>query len=38
MNKEQFWKIIDKTYSTQLFEKNEIGVWKLKHPVWEKQS
>ena len=34
----EFWKIIDKTYSTQLFEKNEIGVWKLKHPVWEKQS
>lgn len=26
----EFWKIIDKLYNKDLFEKNEMGVWKLK--------
>ena len=36
----EFWKIIDKLYNTELFEKNTLGKWVLKHPIWEddKQS
>ena len=32
----EFWNIIDKLYNTELFEKNEIGEWVLKQPLWEK--
>ena len=36
----EFRKIIDKLYNTELFEKNTLGKWVLKHPIWEddKQS
>ena len=31
----EFWNIIDSLYNRDLFEKNDLGVWVLKHPVWE---
>lgn len=31
----EFWDIIDLLYNTELFEKNELGRWVLKHPVWD---
>lgn len=31
----EFWKIVDSHYNKELFEKDEYGNWKLKHPVWE---
>jgi N-acetyl sugar amidotransferase len=31
----EFWAIVDKFYNKDLFEKNELGEWVLKHPVWE---
>lgn len=31
----EFWSIVDKLYNRDLFERNENGVWVLKHPVWE---
>lgn len=31
----QFWEIVDKFYNKDLFIKNDIGKWVLKHPVWE---
>lgn len=34
----EFWKIIDSFYNKDLFEKDNLGVWKLKHPVWEKRK
>ena len=30
----EFWKVIDKFYSRDLFEKNAFGEWVLKNPVW----
>lgn len=30
----EFWNIVDKFYSRELFEKNETGEWVLKNPVW----
>ena len=30
----EFWAIMDKWYNPDLFEKNEVGAWTLKHPVW----
>lgn len=30
----EFWKIIDKFYNKELFEKDIYGQWKLKSPVW----
>jgi len=32
----EFWSIIDGFYNRDLFEKNELGQWILKNPVWEK--
>lgn len=32
----EFWNIVDKLYNTDLFEKNNIGEWVLKRPIWEK--
>ena len=29
----EFWKIIDSMYNTELFDKNELGIWALKTPV-----
>ncbi len=31
----EFWAIIDSLYNKDLFEKNDLGRWVLKHPVWE---
>lgn len=31
----EFWEIVDGLYNTELFEKNSMGAWVLKHPVWE---
>ncbi len=32
----EFWEIIDKLYNPELFEKDQLDRWVLKHPVWEK--
>ena len=32
----EFWAIVDKFYNKEIFEKNALGEWVLKHPVWEK--
>lgn len=31
----EFWAIVDKFYNTELFEKNKMGEWVLKDPVWK---
>lgn len=31
----EFWDVVDKFYNTELFQKNEIGEWILKNPVWK---
>lgn len=31
----EFYSIIDKLYNKELFEKNQIGAWVLKEPVWK---
>ena len=31
----EFWAIVDRFYNRELFEKNDLGEWVLKHPVWE---
>lgn len=31
----EFWEIIDTLYNKDLFTKNSIGQWVLKHPIWE---
>lgn len=31
----EFWKIIDKWYNRDLFEKDSLNRWVLKQPVWE---
>lgn len=31
----EFYNIIDKFYNQELFEKNEMGVWVLKNPIWK---
>jgi N-acetyl sugar amidotransferase len=31
----EFWNIIDTLYNTELFEKNDMGQWVLKNPVWD---
>lgn len=35
---QELWAIVDKWYNTDLFEKNEQGIWQLKYPIWEEQS
>ena len=34
----EFWKIMDKFYNRDLFEKNDCGEWVLKHPIWEENK
>lgn len=34
-SQKEFWAIIDRLYNRELFDKDEDGNWKLKHPVWE---
>ena len=31
----EFWKIVDRFYNRDLFEKNKFGEWVLKNPVWK---
>lgn len=31
----EFWNIVDKFYSRDIFEKNKFGEWVLKEPVWK---
>ena len=31
----EFWNIVDKFYNRDLFEKNEMGDWVLKDPIWK---
>lgn len=31
----EFWKIVDKFYNEELFERDQFGEWKLKNPIWE---
>lgn len=31
----EFWAIVDKFYNPELFEKNNLGEWTLKNPVWK---
>lgn len=33
----EFWKIVDRFYNTELFEKVD-GEWKIKNPIWEESS
>lgn len=30
----EFWSIIDSLYNEEIFEKNEMGKWVLKKPIW----
>lgn len=32
----EFWNIVDRLYNTDLFERNSLGDWTLKEPVWER--
>ena len=34
----EFWKVIDGLYNQELFTKNSIGEWVLKHPIWEEKN
>ncbi len=31
----EFWSIVEKFYNRDLFEKNELGEWALKDPIWK---
>jgi len=31
----EFWRIVDKHYNKEIFEKNETGEWVLKNPIWK---
>ena len=33
----EFWDIIDKLYNKDIFEKNKIGQWVLKDPIWNQK-
>jgi N-acetyl sugar amidotransferase len=33
----EFWAIVDKFYNRDFFEKNSLGEWALKNPVWEQE-
>ena len=33
---QEFWQIVDSFYNQDLFEKNDIGEWELKNPLWKK--
>jgi N-acetyl sugar amidotransferase len=34
----EFWAIIDKLYNPDLFEKDDLGRWQLKDPIWEQEK
>jgi N-acetyl sugar amidotransferase len=31
----EFWSIVDKLYNRDIFEKNSLGQWVLKEPIWK---
>lgn len=31
----EFWNVVDRLYNPDLFEKNKLGIWELKNPVWK---
>lgn len=31
----EFWQIIDNLYNKEIFQKNALGAWELKKPVWK---
>lgn len=31
----EFWSVIEKLYNRNLFEKDAMGKWVLKHPIWQ---
>lgn len=33
----EFWSIVDKLYNRDLFEKNALGAWVLKNPIWKEK-
>lgn len=34
----EFWSIIDKLYNKDLFQKNGLGKWELKNPIWSETN
>jgi hypothetical protein len=32
--RQQFWDVIDQWFNRDLFEKNALGQWRLKDPLW----
>lgn len=34
-SKKEFWEIVDSFYNKDIFEKNEMGVWKLKNAIYD---
>lgn len=34
----EFWRIMDRHYNRDLFEKNADGEWVLKNPIWEQKT
>lgn len=34
----EFWRIMDRHYNPDLFEKNADGEWVLKNPIWEQKT
>ena len=33
----EFWKVIDKFYNRDIFEKDSAGRWVLKDPIWNQK-
>lgn len=31
----EFWQIVDNLYNKEIFQKNVLGVWELKRPIWK---
>lgn len=31
----EFWQVVDNLYNKEIFQKNALGVWELKTPVWK---
>lgn len=34
-SRKEFWEIVDKFYNEDLFQKNDLGSWELKNPIWD---
>jgi len=37
-SRQEFWDVIDRWYNKELFERNELGQWQLKEPIWDEGS